>query len=116
PVWSRDGSELYFVSGSTLMVVGVERSAAFHTDVPRPPFSGGFHLSHPPRRPRAPPQRPLPPLPPPAPPLRRRTRRPLRGGQPEDDRHHTAPTGGPGRLVRRRSGGQGVSMTAMETR
>jgi eukaryotic-like serine/threonine-protein kinase len=50
PVWSRDGSELYFVSGSTLMVVAVERDAAFRTDTPRPLFSGRFHLCDPPRR------------------------------------------------------------------
>ncbi len=50
PIWSRDGSEIYFVSGSSLMAVDIERGAAFRSGVPRELFSGPFDLCDPPRR------------------------------------------------------------------
>jgi serine/threonine-protein kinase len=50
PVWSRDGREIYFALGSTLMAVDVDGGTLFRSGVPRPLFSGPFHLCDPPRR------------------------------------------------------------------
>ena len=50
PIWSRDGSEIYFVSGPALFAVEVERGTAFRSGVPRELFGGQFDLCDPPRR------------------------------------------------------------------
>jgi len=50
PVWSRDGREIYFALGSTLMAVDVDGGTLFRSGVPRPLFSGPYHLCDPPRR------------------------------------------------------------------
>ena len=50
PVWSRDGRELYFVAGESLMAVEVETRDVFRAGVPRPLFSGPYELRTPPAR------------------------------------------------------------------
>ncbi len=50
PVWSRDGTEIFFVRGSTMMAVEVDAGAIFRSGAPRSLFSGGYHLCNPPRR------------------------------------------------------------------
>ena len=50
PVWSRDGGEIFFVRGSTLMAVEVDAGAVFRSGAPQTLFSGAYHLCDPPRR------------------------------------------------------------------
>jgi serine/threonine protein kinase/Tol biopolymer transport system component len=45
PLWSRDGDELYFVSGADMMAVSVEANEELNLGVPRVLFSGGFTIS-----------------------------------------------------------------------
>jgi serine/threonine-protein kinase len=47
PLWSRGGSELYFVSDSKMMAVGVDTSAGFSAGQPRVLFDGGFDYDRP---------------------------------------------------------------------
>jgi hypothetical protein len=43
PVWSRDGTELYYDNGPRLMAARVvTNSPAFRAESPRPLFEGGF--------------------------------------------------------------------------
>jgi len=44
PVWSRDGRELYFVGGESLMVVGVDTRDVFRAGVPQALFTGPYDL------------------------------------------------------------------------
>jgi len=50
PVWSRDGRELYFVSGETIMAVDVDTSGVFRPGVPHALFTGPYELRTPPVR------------------------------------------------------------------
>jgi Tol biopolymer transport system component len=42
PVWSRDGRELFYLSGSRMMAVAVEAGSAFQAGAPRALFEGRF--------------------------------------------------------------------------
>jgi Tol biopolymer transport system component len=44
PLWSRDGRELFFTSGSKMMVMGVQTHPAFHIGPGHALFDGGFNL------------------------------------------------------------------------
>jgi len=50
PVWSRDGREIFYATGSTLMAVDVEEGGAFRSGAPHALFSGPYELCDPPRR------------------------------------------------------------------
>ena len=45
PVWSRDGRELFYLSGSRMMAVAVEAGSAFKAGTPRALFDGRFTVS-----------------------------------------------------------------------
>ena len=45
PVWSRDGKELYHLSGSKMMAVPIETKPAFRSGTPVELFEGGFEAS-----------------------------------------------------------------------
>jgi Tol biopolymer transport system component len=45
PLWSRDGRELYFVSGQKMMAVPVQTRPAFRAGVPVERLAGGFNTS-----------------------------------------------------------------------
>ncbi len=47
PVWSRDGRELYFADGDSLMAVDIDTKDVFRAGPPRKLFSGPFVLSLP---------------------------------------------------------------------
>ena len=44
PVWSRDGTELFFRAGNRMMVVDVELGARFRAGRPKVLFEGGYDL------------------------------------------------------------------------
>ncbi len=50
PVWSRDGRELFFVSGETMMAADVETSGVFRAGAPHALFTGPYDLRTPPVR------------------------------------------------------------------
>jgi eukaryotic-like serine/threonine-protein kinase len=50
PVWSRDGRELYFLSGDSVMAVDVTLGGVFRSGVPHKLFSGPYDLRTPPVR------------------------------------------------------------------
>ena len=50
PVWSRDGREMYFVSGDSMMAVDVEAAAVFRSGAPRVLFAGPYDVRTPPSR------------------------------------------------------------------
>jgi serine/threonine protein kinase len=45
PVWSRDGKELYYLSGSRMMAVPIETRPAFRSGRPVQLFEGGFEVA-----------------------------------------------------------------------
>ena len=45
PVWSRDGKELYYLSGSRMMAVPIETRPAFRSGTPVQLFEGGIEVS-----------------------------------------------------------------------
>jgi Tol biopolymer transport system component len=45
PLWSRDGRELFFVSGSRMMAVRIDTRPEFHAGAPVELFEGGFSNS-----------------------------------------------------------------------
>ena len=50
PVWSRDGRQLYFVAGESLIAVDVDTRDVFRAGVPRALFSGPYDLRTVPQR------------------------------------------------------------------
>ena len=50
PLWSRDGRELVFVCGDTMMAVEIEVSPTIHIGLPVPLFKSPFELRTPPVR------------------------------------------------------------------
>ena len=42
PVWSRDGKELFYVTGNTLMTVPIDSDPAFAAGKPKPLFEGSY--------------------------------------------------------------------------
>ena len=42
PVWSRDGAELFYVAGNTLMVVGIGTAPVLSAGKPKPLFEGNY--------------------------------------------------------------------------
>jgi hypothetical protein len=50
PVWSRDGREIYFIAGESLMAVPIETREVFRAGVPRQLFAGRYDLGTPPGR------------------------------------------------------------------
>jgi len=45
PLWSRDGRELFFISGTSMMAVPVQTQPTLNLGVPVPLFDGGFSTS-----------------------------------------------------------------------
>jgi Tol biopolymer transport system component len=45
PLWSRDGSELFFTSGIRMMVAPIITKTSFSAGKPKPLFEGGFNTS-----------------------------------------------------------------------
>ncbi len=50
PVWSRDGKELYFVAGDSMMAVDVDTKDVFRAGLPHELFTGPYVLTTPPSR------------------------------------------------------------------
>ena len=50
PAWSRDGKEIYFVTGETMMAADVDLHGVFRSGTPRALFSGPYDLRTPPVR------------------------------------------------------------------
>jgi serine/threonine-protein kinase len=50
PVWSRDGGELFFLNGDSVMAVDVDIRDVFRSATPRALFSGAYDLRTPPSR------------------------------------------------------------------
>jgi hypothetical protein len=50
PVWSRDGHELYFAAGETVMALDVDTRGVFRPGAPHALFSGPYDLRTPPVR------------------------------------------------------------------
>jgi hypothetical protein len=46
-MWSRDGRELYYASGTSMMVVKVQTEPSFRASTPVRLFDGGFNTSRP---------------------------------------------------------------------
>ena len=47
PLWSRDGRELFFISGTRMMSVPIETKPTLRIGTPARLFDGGFNVSHP---------------------------------------------------------------------
>ncbi len=45
PVWSPDGTELFYQSGAKMMVVSVETDPTFNTGRPQELFEGSYRIS-----------------------------------------------------------------------
>jgi len=45
PVWSPDGTELFYQSGAKMMVISVETDPTFNTDRPQELFEGSYRIS-----------------------------------------------------------------------
>jgi serine/threonine-protein kinase len=50
PAWSRDGKQIYFVAGETIMAADVELHGVFRSGAPRALFTGPYDLRTPPVR------------------------------------------------------------------
>jgi len=50
PAWSRDGRQIYFVTGETIMAADVDLGGVFRAGAPRALFSGPYDLRTPPVR------------------------------------------------------------------
>jgi serine/threonine-protein kinase len=50
PAWSRDGKQIYFVTGETIMAADVDLGGVFRAGAPRALFSGPYDLRTPPVR------------------------------------------------------------------